>query len=182
MKPRWCRLRAGQPLSHWVTAAFGARLVVVKAIGAADEPCHEGEQRDRLVRVTDRDIGNEGAPECQFAGSGRSFARTLPSAGGKPWRIHSGRARPSQNCGSRLWRRWRATKDRSHDTRRSGGGRREPHPRAQDQHKLRARLVVRMRRPPLRWLASLVRGVPVFESAMGDEQRRGRDVAMVARR
>jgi hypothetical protein len=37
-------------------------------------------------------------------------------------------------------------------------------------------------RPPLRWLAPLVRGVPLFESAMGDEQRRGRDVAMVAGR
>jgi len=111
------------------------------------------------------------------------IASTLPSAGGKPWRIHSGHARPRRSYGNRLWRRWRAIPVRSRDARRSGGGRRDgPHPRAQDQHKLLARLVVRMRRPPLRWLAPLVCGVPLFESAMGDEQRRGRDIAMVAGR
>jgi hypothetical protein len=38
---------------------FWAHPVVVGAMHAADEPCHVGEQRDRLVRVRIRDIGNE---------------------------------------------------------------------------------------------------------------------------
>jgi hypothetical protein len=112
-----------------------------------------------------RDIGNEGGPECQFAGSDRSFARTLPSAGGQPWRIHSGRDRPRQSYGSRLWRRCRAMRARSRDARRSGGGRRESHPRAN------AAAAAPMAR------AAGVRSAAIRRRAMGDEQRRGRDVA-----
>jgi len=73
----------------WHTHPLGQTLIVTAGVGwrGRAAPLRKSAQAmwsgSRPEKSTGTAGRQKGAPECQFAGSGRSFASTLPSAGGK---------------------------------------------------------------------------------------------------
>ena len=99
---------AGRPRQPWPTSPFRRHSTARRSSGWSTSQMNSMALGRTRRHAANSNFRPKGAPECQFAGSGRSSASTLPSAGGKPWRIHSGCAQPRQSCESRLCRRWRA--------------------------------------------------------------------------